>query len=423
MRNLLSTGLIISLLTLISCEESWFQEVDPLKDVAEDRELKDREDLPFLIKGVKVRLGTVHDNVSMLSDLLSDQLEFTQNVTNATFPSYNQIDGMGRADEYDDGSAYDDNNSVGYAYTYLGQLRKYADLLVETVSGLDATDATADDASAFYTGYLYGGLSRHMYATYFGLESGGDSGSPIDDSPMIYSAAMYDDARAKFTAGLDHASDAEKRILNSLIARTYLYQKNYATAATHAALGMVEGDDPLVSEYSAMSTNEYYQHAGVGRTQCMVAGRFLDYVTSDPGEAVRLPVQEAPTTSGETQRYIQTKYDESSDPINILSWQENHLMLAELSLRGQSVAVSPADAVNTIRAVHGLSALTDVTLDVVYAERDKELFCTGQRLPDQKRWNSWHATTNAGTTHEETIFGGWKFLPVTRNEKNNNPNL
>ncbi|SVA73097.1 uncharacterized protein METZ01_LOCUS125951, partial [marine metagenome] len=126
MRNLFSTGLIISLLTLISCEESWFQEVDPLKDVAEDRELKDREDLPFLIKGVKVRLGTVHDNVSMLSDLLSDQLEFTQNVTNATFPSYNQIDGMGRADEYDDGSAYDDNNSAGYAYTYLGQLRKYA---------------------------------------------------------------------------------------------------------------------------------------------------------------------------------------------------------------------------------------------------------------------------------------------------------
>ena len=234
---------------------------------------------------------------------------------------------------------------------------------------------------------------------------------------------MYDDARAKFTAGLDHASDAEKRILNSLIARTYLYQEDYANAATHAALGMAEGDDPLVSEYSAMSTNEYYQHAGVGRTQCMVAGRFLDYVTADPGEAVRLPVQEAPTTSGETQRYIQTKYDESSDPINIVSWQENHLMLAELSLRGQSVAVSPADAVNAIRAVHGLSALTDVTLDVVYAERDKELFCTGQRLPDQKRWNSWHPTTNAGTTHEETIFGGWKFLPVTRSEKNNNPNL
>ena len=47
MRNLLNTGLMISLLTLISCEESWFQEVDPLKDVAEDRELKDREAVSY----------------------------------------------------------------------------------------------------------------------------------------------------------------------------------------------------------------------------------------------------------------------------------------------------------------------------------------------------------------------------------------
>ena len=423
MKNIFTTIVTIAMLAIIGCGESWYQDVDPLLDVAEDRELKDREDLPFLIKGVKVRLGTVHDHVSMLSDLLSDQLEFTQNVENATFPSYNQIDGMGKADQYDDGSGFDDNNSLGYAYTDLGQLRKYADLLIETVSGLDASSATADDASAFFTGYVYGGLARHMYATYFALESGGDSGSPIDDSPMIYSAAMYDDARSKYTAALDYASDDEKRIVYSLIARTYLYQKDYASAASHAAQGMTDGDAPLVSEYSAMSTNEYYQHAGVGRTQCVVAGRFLDYVVADSGEAVRLPVQEAPTTTGETQRYIQTKYDEASDPINIISWQENHLMLAELSLRGESVAVSAADAVNAVRGVHGLAALTDVTLDVVYAERDKELFGTGQRLPDQNRWDSWHTTTNTGTTHQEDIFGAWKFLPVTRSEKNNNPNI
>ena len=119
--------------------------MDPLIDVAEDRELKDRDDLPFLINGVKVRLGTTHDNVSMLGDLLSDQLEFTTNVQNATFPSYRNIDGMGSADQYDDGSGFDDNNSSGYAYDELGQLRKYADLLIETVTALDASTATDYD--------------------------------------------------------------------------------------------------------------------------------------------------------------------------------------------------------------------------------------------------------------------------------------
>jgi len=422
MKTILISSLSILTILFIGCDNTWYQDVDPLIDVAEDRELKDRDDLPFLINGVKVRLGTTHDNVSMLSDLLSDQLEFTTNVQNATFPSYRNIDGMGSADQYDDGSGFDDNNSSGYAYDELGQLRKYADLLIETVSALDASEATDDDKEAFYTGYLYGGLARYMYATYYGLEPGGDGGSPIDGSPMIYSAAMYADARAKFTSAIAYATDAQQRILNSLIARTYLYEGDYANAAIYADGGMTSSDLPLQSEYSAMATNEYYQHSGIGRPQNVAAIRFLNYIASDSLEAGRLPFQEAPMLTG-TQRHIQTKYDEAGDPINIISWQENHLMLAELALRGESVSVSALDAVNEVRSIHNLSALASIDLDIIYTERDKELFCTGNRLPDQRRWNSWHTTTNTGTDHEVTIFGNWNYLPISRSEKNSNPNI
>ena len=422
MKTIIISSLSILTIFFIGCENTWYQDVDPLIDVAEDRELKDRDDLPFLINGVKVRLGTTHDNVSMLSDLLSDQLEFTTNVQNATFPSYRNIDGMGSADQYDNGSAFDDNNSSGYAYEELGQLRKYADLLIETVSALDVSEATDDDKEAFYTGYLYGGLARHMYATYFGLEPGGDGGSPIDGSPMIYSTDMYAEARLKFTSAIAHATDAQQRILNSLIARTYLYEGDYANAAIYADGGMTSSDLPLQSEYSAMSTNEYYQQSGVGRPQNVAANRFLNYIASDSLEIGRLLFQEAPMLTG-TQRYIQTKYDEAGDPINIISWQENHLMLAELALRGESVSVSALDAVNTVRVVSNLSALESVDLDIIYTERDKELFCTGNRLPDQRRWNSWHTTTNTDTDHEVTIYGAWNYLPISRSEKNSNPNL
>ena len=422
MKTILIASLSILVIHFIGCDNTWYQDVDPLIDVAEDRELKDRDDLPFLINGVKVRLGTTHDNVSMLGDLLSDQLEFTTNVQNATFPSYRNIDGMGSADQYDDGSGFDDNNSSGYAYDELGQLRKYADLLIETVTALDASTATDDDKEAFYTGYLYGGLARYMYATYFGLEPGGDGGSPIDGSPMIYSAAMYADARAKFISAIAHATDEQERILNSLIARTYLYEGDYANAATYADGGMISSDLPLQSEYSAMATNEYYQHSGIGRPQNVAAIRFLNYIASDSLEAGRLPFQIAPMLTG-TQRHIQTKYDEAGDPINIISWQENHLMLAELAIRGESVSVSALDAINEVRSVHNLSALESVDLDIIYTERDKELFCTGNRLPDQRRWNNWHNTTNTGTDHEVTIFGNWNYLPISRSEKNSNPNI
>jgi starch-binding outer membrane protein, SusD/RagB family len=68
--------------------------------------------------------------------------------------------------------------------------------------------------------------------------------------------------------------------------------------------------------------------------------------------------------------------------------------------------------VNAVRASHGLDARTETNLDSIMIERDKELFCFGLRLTDQRRNNTWHLP--AGT---------WKFLPITEDEREANPNL
>jgi len=70
-----------------------------------------------------------------------------------------------------------------------------------------------------------------------------------------------------------------------------------------------------------------------------------------------------------------------------------------------------------------LSALESVDLDVLYDERDKELWCTGNRASDQTRWDRWHETSNVATDMEETLYGNWKYLSISLFEKNNNPNL
>lgn len=421
MINIIKACLIFLMIFNVSCEDKWYQEVDPLKDVAEDRELKERDDLPFVIKGVLVNLMQVHATMASASDLISDQIEFTQSVNNATFTSYDQLDGRGRVDVNDDGDQFDDNFSCAGNYSANGRYRKHADLLIETVSALNVSEATADDTLAFYTGYLHGGLSRAFYATYFALTDDGAPGSPIDDSPMISTANMFADSRSKYLAAVPYASDTEKRVLHSLIGKTYLLEENWADAATHLSQGMSAGDAPLQAEYSQMYTNNYYQQMGVGRTQGVVAYRFIDYVAADPLEASRLPFVEA-ETSGD-QRHVQTKYPDAAAPVNVISWQENHLMLAEVSLRGASVSVAPADAVNAVRAEHGLAALETVDLDVVYVERDKELWCTGNRASDQTRWNRWHTATNVETALEETIYGQWRYLSISIYEKNNNPNI
>ena len=67
---------------------------------------------------------------------------------------------------------------------------------------------------------------------------------------------------------------------------------------------------------------------------------------------------------------------------------------------------------NGVRASHGLSALAAADMDALMLEREKELFTMGLRLPDQRRFGTWHL---AG--------GTWQFLPITQSERNINPNF
>ena len=86
-------------------------------------------------------------------------------------------------------------------------------------------------------------------------------------------------------------------------------------------------------------------------------------------------------------------------------------MRAELILRGNGSG-DALGLVNEVRASHGIVPLTSVDLDVIYTERDKELFVTGNHLVDERRFNKWHLP--AGT---------WEYLPVTERERNGNPNI
>ncbi|HRK74956.1 MAG TPA: hypothetical protein PLL64_11825, partial [Rhodothermales bacterium] len=56
-------------------------------------------------------------------------------------------------------------------------------------------------------------------------------------------------------------------------------------------------------------------------------------------------------------------------------------------------------------------------LDTILVEREKELFCQGVRLIDQRRTGKWHlGNTPAGTPT-------WQYMPITERERNANPNL
>lgn len=380
---------------------NFVQDIEPPIDEVQDQFL-DESQIPYEIIGLQQQFGQGYGQSAMLGDLLSDQCFFDTRVQNATFPTYANID---------QGNPLRDNNSTTAAMLPLGRAYYISKDLIERVNRIGTFQDESLRQQALYNAYLYGGLVRFTWASYYGL--GPDQGGGFDEGggPFVPSAQLYDRAVALWTEALQYANEVQQRTLYSLIARAHLYNGKYAQARDAAQRGMRPGDAPFVARYSTQDNNPWYFGGGRGRTQIVVADRFQTYLAEDPAEASRIPIERAPSAAG-TVFYRQAKYPDRESSLPIITWQENHLMLAELALRLDNDATTALTLVNEVRASRNLSPLSAVDLDVIYVERDKELFVQGQRLMDQRRFNRWHLP--AGT---------WKYLEITERERLSNPNL
>lgn len=383
---------------LASCGE-YVTNLDPFIDVIEDSELDSPEKVDFLITGVQQQLSYTLDDMFVNVAGLSDEFIFDLQTPTAVFPQFGEID---------NGYPLLTNYQVQNINTNIGLLRLVADDLLRRIEGIQGIDA-ATLTEAQFVGNFYGGLARYFGATYLGLDRD-MGGAPIDGGPFVPSDELYDLAIQKMEAALPHADAYQQRVVHSAIAKAYLYQGDYANAATNAAQGLTVGDAPFQALYTAQDPNYFDVEAGSQRNQYTAAPRFQAYVDADPAEANRLPLQ--PISGGSTTFYIQRKYPGPDAALNVVSWQENNLMLAELIVRG-AASGNAAALIDAVRASHGIGALgAAITLDVIYEERDKELFLTGARLPDQRRFDRWHLAADT-----------WRYIPIDQRERDHNPNL
>jgi tetratricopeptide (TPR) repeat protein len=424
-----------------ACEDYVNNIKAPINDVA-DEVLNTPEDVPFLITGVKTAWVITWDEHTLFTDGMADAFEFTRDIEQATYPTYEALD---LADPPGVGvnPLIPDNNSTEAIYLELGRFRKHADLLIERVeNNITFTDDNAYlKDMALYTGYFYGAVARYTLGLFWSLNPNDGGGGTIDVGPFIPKETLLNEALSMLDNAIAHAStDLETKYAHQLKARIYLYLGDYTNAKSEADMGMIAGDTPLLCEYNTVEPNEWYYWAGPGRTQFHAADRFGTYVAENPEEAGRLPLYliEGVTdftpaedvviggveyVGGETtkRKYIQQlKYSELGADIAFLTWQENTLMHAELAIRGNDNTTG-LNLVNEVRASHGISALTsdDVTsmyggeyLELIYVERDKELAFTGMRLIDQLRFNKWHLGADT-----------WKRMPISKRERDANSNI
>lgn len=385
-------------LAMTSCSD-YVTNLDPFIDVIEDSELDQPEAVSFLITGVRQTFAFTLDDMFVNVAGLSDEFIFDLRTPTAVFPQFGEIN---------NGYPLLTNFQVQNINTNIGLLRLVADDLLRRIEGISGIDpATLSEAQL--VGNFYGGLARYFGATYLGLEPQ-LGGATVDNGPFVPSDELYDLAIQRLEAALPHADAYKTRVIHSVIAKAYLYQGDHSAAAAHAAQGLVPGDAPYQALYTTQDANYFDVEAGSQRHQYTAASRFQDYVDSDPEEANRLPLR--PVEGGGLTFWVQEKYPGPDAPINLVSWQENHLVLAELIVRGEA-AGDAAQLIDEVRASHGIDPLPGpVTMDVIIEERDKELFLTGARLPDQRRFDLWHLA-------EDT----WRYIPIDQRERDHNPNL
>ncbi|MEX0647640.1 MAG: RagB/SusD family nutrient uptake outer membrane protein [Balneolaceae bacterium] len=412
--KVLTTVFLAGVLLSLSACEDYVQNVDDPINVIEAEAIADEAQIPFFMDGVVGRYHITHDALTVIAGGLSDALEFDSgNVRDATFPTFRDID---------IGEITLDNNSVDGPFNNLGRARYLADDLLRVVNEISFEDSDLQ-TEATYTANLYGGLARYAYAAYFGLTEE-QGGATIDNGPFIPSADMYDQAREKFQAAITSApTDYDERVANSLLGRTYLYEGDYASAIPFLEAGMEPGDAPFQSQHSLESQNAFDSQAGASRNQLTVSSRYNDYIEDDADEANRILLEVLPedevTDAGVDAGvviYRQTKYGPDTN-INIMSWQENHLMLAEAEIEegGLTGGITARNLVNEVRDSHDIDPLgigETVDRNLLLEERDKELYLTGNRMIDQRRFDFFHLPE-----------GTWRYFPLTQSERNENPNI
>lgn len=462
MRRLLLLSSVVLLTGAVTACDTFVSEVDAPKDSSPEETFTTPQDINFLANGVRTQGANATAFLSVTSGLLSDQFRFGRN-SDATFPTFAAPD---------QGLPTPLNTSVGDATRALGEYRRLADNLLQAAErpGEYPSSAPITKQEAEFIGTFHGAIARYYYATYVGLNPR-EGGGVINESAFIPSPAMYDSTRVKLNRALALAPTAKDSAnVRSVHARSALYAgtqfgtntSGYSDALQRAAElasdGLKPGDAPFDAKFSVQEPNYWWDQAGPGRYQIvamdnqvagLVAGSHKDFdqirsfkevLANNPNEAVRLPFEPIPLGGGATE-LGQLKYAVENTPTPIISWEEMHLIRAELELRGYSTgSTSALDLVNEVRSsgtlpgrgideVFGtslnrnepfdLSALDDVDLERLAVERDRTLFGQGQRLPDQRRLDAvdWHL--------KETIQGQqtWQYLPLTSQERDNNPNL
>lgn len=304
--------------------------------------------------------------------------------------------------------------TTGGAFLPLQTARFQAQTLHRLVKSLPAGSVGDSTEALLGTSAAYAGYS-------FTLLGEGFCSMTVDIGPVMTRRQTFDSAEVWFTEALAHTTSADVRNM-ALVgrARARLNKGDLTGAFADASLvpqtfaRMIQG-----SASTARRQNQVFVHTIQSR-EASVAPQYRGLtVGTTPDPRVVATLSPLLGQDNVSPLWLQGKYTTLTAPRVLAGWREAQLIIAEAS-QGQDAV----DAINRLRATHGLPAFSSTDPVAIRAEvieeRRRELFMDGHRLGDMLRLGIPFRT---GTTHKGEPYGPITCIPLPATERRVNPNL
>ena len=186
------------------------------------------------------------------------------------------------------------------------------------------------------------------------------------------------------------------------------------TAFSYQAILMTEG----LSNTLAYETHDRYEYTVFGTE---FASRPND--TRAPWKIVYLANGKVATgANGSTPMYQQQKYEDHGSDIPLVKGTEMLALRAEAALRSNDIA-GAIGLLNQARAAANMPTLTTPASlteawDILHAERGAITWLENRRFWDERRWFA-----ETGPAHFDFLKDRDKCIPISKNEKDANPNV
>jgi hypothetical protein len=325
--------------------------------------------------------------------------------------------------------AVNDCEDLG-VYTPLNTARASADNVLNFLQNVWTDEEVEERVSLLATAATYAGYSLVLLGEGFcsGVISTFDENRDIVFGQELTPTQLLEAAVERFTTAIGAADESGNIGMLSLArlgrARALLGLGRFAEAQADAEL--------IPSGFVALSTAS---SATPRRANRVFAQNNLIAQNTSVGEPYRslndprVPVVDINETAAGTgiEIWVQTKYEEVSDPIPLATFDEAQLIIAEAELEGGDLPAA-LGIVNTYRARGNQTALPGGSTaqqirDALIDQRRRELFLEGHHLGDIIRYDLTLSPPAGTAYHGSGQYGNQKCLPLPDVERQNNPNL